>query len=203
MSKDCGTMKDLSVVCFLKEYASSQTAMTAFKKVEESKDYVDHLKISGFDYECNDAYFDSALKFLHADSLLEAHYNNFSKSKGMVDPLSVYSTVAKLSKIGAEEYEKQKEMAAAALAYKCIEVAYMRTGDISLAMEASLNTQNAYKATSTTVEESQNKEMTVSVKRVVDFSFQYVKELVNLMENARLAIHHQGFKVNNTQQSCK
>ncbi|GKA03198.1 hypothetical protein Tco_0675979, partial [Tanacetum coccineum] len=45
---------------------------------------------------CNDAYFDSALKFLHAASLLEAYYNDFSKLKGMVDPLSVYSTAAKL-----------------------------------------------------------------------------------------------------------
>ncbi|GKE02585.1 hypothetical protein Tco_1390568, partial [Tanacetum coccineum] len=38
---------------------------------------------------CNDAYFDSALKFLHAASLPEAYYNDFSKLKGMVDPLSV------------------------------------------------------------------------------------------------------------------
>nr|GFD08915.1 cullin, conserved site-containing protein [Tanacetum cinerariifolium] len=68
MSKDFGSVKDLSV-------------------------------ISGFDYECNDAYFDSALKFLHAASLLEAYYNDFRNLKGMVDPLSVYSTAAKLSKI--------------------------------------------------------------------------------------------------------
>nr|GEX97756.1 cullin, conserved site-containing protein [Tanacetum cinerariifolium] len=126
MSKDCGSVKDLSVVSFLKTHASSQTAMTAFKKAEESKDYADRLKIFGFDYECNDAYFDSALKFLHDASLLEAYYNDFRKLKGMVDPLSVYSTAAKLSKICAEEYEKQKEMAVAALAYKCMEVAYMR-----------------------------------------------------------------------------
>nr|GEY02242.1 cullin, conserved site-containing protein [Tanacetum cinerariifolium] len=45
MSKYCGTVKDLSVVSFLKEYASSQTAMTAFKKAKESKDYIDHLKV--------------------------------------------------------------------------------------------------------------------------------------------------------------
>ncbi|GJW32318.1 cullin, conserved site-containing protein [Tanacetum coccineum] len=266
--KDCGTVKDLSVVSFLKEYASSQTAMTAFKKAEESKDYADRLKISGFDYECNDAYFDSALKFLHAASLLEAYYNDFSKLKGMVDPLTVYSTSAKLSKICAEEYEKRKEMAAAALAYKCMDVAYMRvvycksfvtkqdmqmvtqgespsssafvvdnlnnqatiidktmlsknithlgnqvvarsqanftrlldfTSDVSLAMEASLSTQNAYKAASTTLEESQNKEMTISVKQVVDFSFQDVKELVTLVQNAREAINRQGFKGNDRQ----
>ncbi|GJZ67184.1 cullin, conserved site-containing protein, partial [Tanacetum coccineum] len=226
--------------------------------------------ISGFDYECNDAYFDSALKFLHAASLLEAYYNDFSKLKGMVDPLTVYSTSAKLSKICAEEYEKRKEMAAAALAYKCMDVAYMRvvycksfvtkqdmqmvtqgespsssafvvdnlnnqatiidktmlsknithlgnqvvarsqanftrlldfTSDVSLAMEASLSTQNAYKAASTTLEESQNKEMTISVKQVVDFSFQDVKELVTLVQNAREAINRQGFKGNDRQLS--
>nr|GEW21656.1 hypothetical protein [Tanacetum cinerariifolium] len=95
--QDCGIVKDLSVASFLKEYASSQTAMTAFEQGEESKDYADRLKISGFDYECNDAYFDSTLKFLHAASLLEAYYNDFSKLKGMVDPLTVYRTFAKLS----------------------------------------------------------------------------------------------------------
>nr|GEZ10220.1 retrovirus-related Pol polyprotein from transposon TNT 1-94 [Tanacetum cinerariifolium] len=77
------------------------------------------------------------------------------------------------------------------------------TGDVNLAMEASLNTQNAYKAASITLEESQNKKMMVSVKRVVDFSFQDVKELVTLVQNAREAIHRQGFKGNDTQQSCK
>ncbi|GJX41945.1 hypothetical protein Tco_0256935 [Tanacetum coccineum] len=191
--------------------------------------------ISGLDYECDDAYFDSGLKFLHAASLLEAYYNDFSKLKGMVDPLSVYSTTAKLSKICAEEYEKRKEMATAALAYKCMEVAYMRvvycksfmtkqdmqmsmqmvtqgespsssasdTGDVSLAMEASLNTQNDYEAASTTLEESQNKEMTISVKRVVDFSFQDVKELVTFVQNACEAINRQGFKGNGRQQKCK
>ncbi|GKD91474.1 hypothetical protein Tco_1366981, partial [Tanacetum coccineum] len=73
------------------------------------------------------------------------------------------------------------------------------TSDVSLAMEASLSTQNAYKAASTTLEESQNKEMTISVKQVVDFSFQDVKELVTLVQNAREAINHQGFKGNDRQ----
>nr|GFC92354.1 cullin, conserved site-containing protein [Tanacetum cinerariifolium] len=62
------------------------------------------------------------------------------------------------------------------------------TGDVNLAMEASLKTQNAYKAASTTQEKSQNEKMTVSVKRVVDFNFQDVQELVTLVKNAREAI---------------
>nr|GFA93893.1 cullin, conserved site-containing protein [Tanacetum cinerariifolium] len=61
-------------------------------------------------------------------------------------------------------------------------------GDVNLAMEASLKTQNAYKAASTTLEKSQNEEMTVSVKQVVDFNFQDVQELVTLVKNAREAI---------------
>ncbi|KAI3703682.1 hypothetical protein L1987_73875 [Smallanthus sonchifolius] len=261
---DCGTIKSLSVISFLKEYSSSQTALIPFKKAEESKDYADRLKISGFDYECNDACFDSALKFLYAASLLEVCTADISKSKG-VDPITGYTTSAKLSKICAQEFEKRKETAAAALAYKCMEVAYMRivyckslltrldlqtsmqmvtqgespsssasdvdnlnnqsttnntmlskniahpgnqlvvrnqasfmrlldlTSDVSLAMEASLKSQNAYKV----LEESQNNEMMISVKRVVDFSFQDVKEIVCLVQNTREAINRQGFKGNN------
>lgn len=262
---DSGTMKDLGVISFVKEYTSSQTAMTAFKRAEESKDYADRIKISGFDYECKDAYFDSALKFLYAASLLEACSIDLSKSKG-VDPVNVYSTSAKLCKTCAQEFEKQKELASAALAYKCMEVAYMRivyckslltkqdlqtslqmvahgespsssasdvdnlnnqatmdktmlsksiahtgnhvvarnqanflrlldfTSDVSLAMEASANTQKAYAAASATLEEAQNKEMMISVKRVVDFSFQDIKEVVCLVQHAREAINRQGFR---------
>lgn len=42
---DCGTMKDLGVIGFVKEYASSQTALIAFKRAEESKDYADRIKV--------------------------------------------------------------------------------------------------------------------------------------------------------------
>lgn len=256
----CGTMKDLGVISFVKEYASSQTSMTAFKRAEESKDYADRIKISGFDYECNDAYFDSALKFLYAAFLLEASSIDFNKPKG-VDPINVYSTSAKLSKNCAQEYEKQKEMAAATLAYKCMEVAYMRivyckssftkqdlqtslqlvnqgespsssasdvdnlnnqatidktvlsksivhpgnilvarnqanflrlldfTSDVNLAMEASTNTQNSYKSATSIQQESSNKDIITSIKRVIEFSFQDVKEIIFLVQNAREAIN--------------
>ncbi|KAL4564789.1 hypothetical protein LXL04_028860 [Taraxacum kok-saghyz] len=257
------TTKDLGVISFVKEYASSQTAMTAFKRAEESKDYADRIKMSGFDYECKDAYFDSALKFLYAASLLEASSIDFNKPKG-VDPVNAYTTSAKLSKNCGEEYEKQKEMGAASLAYKCMEVAYMRivyckslvsrqdlqtslqmvnqgespsssasdvdnlnngmeksvlsksiaahpgnylvarnqanffrlldfTSDVNLAMEACTNTQNCYKAAVSMTQESPNKEMMHSIKRVVEFSFQDVKQVVLLVQNAREAINRQGF----------
>ncbi|KAK9065571.1 hypothetical protein SSX86_014972 [Deinandra increscens subsp. villosa] len=263
------TKKDLSVISFLKEYSSSQTALTPFKRAEESKDSADRLKVSGFDYECNDAYFDAALKFLYAASLLEICTSDVNKSKG-VDPINGYTTSAKLSRICAQEYEKRKETAAAALAYKCMEVAYMRivyckslltrqdlqtsmqmvnqsespsssasdvdnlnnqattdktmllkniahpgnqldvrnqanfmrlldlTSDVSLAMEASMRSRNAYKAAASAIlEESHNNEMMILVKRVVDFSFQDVKEIVFLVQNTREAINRQVFKSKN------
>ncbi|KAI3804649.1 hypothetical protein L1987_26352 [Smallanthus sonchifolius] len=266
---DCSTLKNLSVVSFLKEFASSQieTALTALKRAEESKDYADRLKISGFDYECNNAYFDSALKFLCAASLLEACTADIGKSKGV----DVYTTSAELSKICAQEYEKRKEMFASALAYKCMEVACMRivycknlltrqdlqtsmqmvtqgespsssasdvvnlnnqatmdktmlsksithhknhivvrnqanftrlldlTSDVSLAMEASVKSQNTYKSASAVLEEAQNKEMISTVKRVVNFSFQDVKEFACLVQNAREAVNRQSFKGNKRQ----
>lgn len=63
-------------------------------------------------------------------------------------------------------------------------------------MEASTKSQNAYKAASAILEESKN-EIMISVKRVVDFSFQDVKEIVCLVQNTREAINRQGFKGNN------
>ncbi|KAL8195772.1 hypothetical protein R6Q57_025525 [Mikania cordata] len=262
---DCGTLKNHSVMSFLKEFTSSQSesALTAFKRAEESKDYADRLKISGFDYECNNAYFDSALKFLCAASFLEACTADISTSKA-VDAINVYTTSAKLSKICALEYEKRKEMFASALAYKCMEVACMRivycknmltredlqtnmqmvtqgespsssasdvdnlnnqatmdktmlsksiahqnydvrhqanltrlldlTSDVSLAMEASMKSRNAFKSVSAILEEAQNKKMIITVKRVVNFSFQDVKEFACLVQNAREAVNRQDNK---------
>ncbi|XP_076891541.1 cysteine-tryptophan domain-containing zinc finger protein 7-like [Bidens hawaiensis] len=254
---DSGTLKNLSVTSFLKEFASSQsqTALTAFKRAEESRDFADRLKVSGFDYECNNAYFDSSLKFLCAASLLEACNADISKSKG-VDTINVYTTSAKLSKMCGQEYEKQKDMVASALAYKCMEIACMRivycknlltrqdlqtsmhmttqgespsssasdvdnlnnqpisdkailsksmvvgnkanfsrlldlTSDVNLAMEASTKVQNAYKSASAVLEVAQNKEMTFAVKRVVNFSFQDVKEFACLVQKAREAANRQ------------
>ncbi|KAK9077719.1 hypothetical protein SSX86_006056 [Deinandra increscens subsp. villosa] len=261
---DCG--KNLSIISFLRDFASSQseTALTAFKRAEETKDHADRLKISGYD-EYNNAYFDSALTFLCAASLMEACTAEISKSKG-VDAINVYTTSAKLSKICAQEYQKRKEMLASALAYKCMEVACMRivycknllmrqdlqtsmqmvaqgespsssasdvdnlnnqatmdktlmvskstahhktdvvrnqanftklldlTNDVSLAMEASMKARNAYKSASASLEETQNKEMIITVKRVVNFSFQDVKEFACLLQNAREAVNRHGNK---------
>lgn len=66
-------------------------------------------------------------------------------------------------------------------------------------MEASTNTQNSYKAAAATsiTQESPNKEIMISIKKVIEFSFQDVKEVVFLVQNAREAINRQGFKGKN------
>ncbi|GJW32320.1 cullin, conserved site-containing protein [Tanacetum coccineum] len=225
--KDCGTVKDLSVVSFLKEYASSQTAMTAFKKAEESKDYADRLKVCikyahfhcpvsvikrlrcvPFEFlvlimECND---DSsiALKFLHSAlfwriltcrKLAEIWLKNMrneiewllrhfayklpgcsvfegespSSSAFVVDNLNNQATIIDKTMLSKNITHLGNQVVARSQANFTRLLDF--TSDVSLAMEASLSTQNAYKAASTTLEESQNKEMTISVKTGGVFEF--------------------------------
>lgn len=60
-------------------------------------------------------------------------------------------------------------------------------------MEASKKSQNAFAAANLILEEAQNKEGIVAVKRVIDFSFQDVDEFVRLVRIAAEAISRQGF----------
>ncbi|KAL3508072.1 hypothetical protein ACH5RR_033454 [Cinchona calisaya] len=261
-------VRNLSGPSPVRRDASDQTAPTALKEAENLKIYADNLKNSGFSFECNEAYFQAALKFLHAAALLESNSEN--NKPGEMNPMQIYSNTAKLCETCALEYERRKEMAAAALAYKCMEVTYMRvvyckntstnriyhdleaslqivpqgespsssasdidnlnnqalvekaslsksnsshsgnhviahrnhpsffrlldfTNDVNSAMEASRKSQNAFSAAHAILEESQNKEGIVAVKRVIDFSFQDVEELVRLVRFAIEAISRQGF----------
>ncbi|CAJ1939459.1 unnamed protein product [Sphenostylis stenocarpa] len=79
----------------------------------------------GFAFESNETYFQAGLTFLHGASLLENCHNEISKH-GEMSQMKIFSTTAKLFKCCAHEDEPQQEMVAAALAYKCMEVAYMR-----------------------------------------------------------------------------
>ncbi|GFZ19525.1 CW-type zinc finger [Actinidia rufa] len=88
---------------------SSNQAMNAVKEAKDLKHLADRLKNSGSSAESTGLYFEAAVKFLHGASLLESS-NGESAKQGFC----------------AHEYEKSKDMAAAALAYKCMEVAYMR-----------------------------------------------------------------------------
>ncbi|CAI9118765.1 OLC1v1020380C3 [Oldenlandia corymbosa var. corymbosa] len=92
----------------------------ALKEAEELRRYADQIKVSGFVFECNETYFQAALKFLHGASLLE------NDSYRELNQIQIYLSAAKLFESCAHEYEQQQEMAPAALTYKCMEVAYMK-----------------------------------------------------------------------------
>ncbi|XP_057964806.1 cysteine-tryptophan domain-containing zinc finger protein 7 [Malania oleifera] len=106
--------------------SSSQAALTALKDAKNLKHMADRLKNSGSNLESTGLYFEAAMKFLHAASLFESSNSDGGKHGEMIQSMQVYSSTAKLCEFCAREYERFKDMAAAALAYKCMEVAYMR-----------------------------------------------------------------------------
>ncbi|OIV95409.1 hypothetical protein TanjilG_06278 [Lupinus angustifolius] len=104
----------------------SHAANNAVKEAKDLKHMADRLKNSGSALESTSLYFQAALKFLHGASLLESGNNTNAKHDEMFRSKQMYSSTAKLCEFCAHEYEKSKDMASAALAYKCTEVAYMR-----------------------------------------------------------------------------
>ncbi|KAK4372550.1 hypothetical protein RND71_007934 [Anisodus tanguticus] len=268
LEPDYCAVQEPSVPTPSKRETSSQTASTVLREAEDLRDVADRLKNSGFHDEYSQAYFQAALKFLQGASLLESSNGESSKS-GEMNQIQIYSITAKLLETCALEYGKRDEAATAALAYKCMEVAYMRvvycknmsssriwhdlqaslqvplqgespsssasdvdntnnqtvaektalsrgsgshagnhviaprnrpsfvrlldfTKDVNSAMEASRKAQNAF-AAATNLEEAENKDTIISVKRVIDFSFQDVEELIRLVKQAIEAINHNGF----------
>ncbi|XP_051127848.1 cysteine-tryptophan domain-containing zinc finger protein 3-like isoform X2 [Andrographis paniculata] len=235
-------------------------AEDAWKEAEKLRTHADLIKNTGFSSESNYEYFKAALKFLHGASLLET-CNGESIKHPVMSPIQMYGNAAKIFRNCASEYEKGCEMAAATLAYKCVEIAYMRvvyckssttnrvwrdlqsnlltlpqgdspsssasdvdnlnnlaaaekgslakiggsqtgnhiiparnrpnvvrlldfTKDVNSAMEAAKKLQETLSAAMVEVEESQNTEAIIALKRVVEFSFQNVKELVGMVLNA-------------------
>lgn len=106
-----------------RDYLSNQAATKALKEAKDLKHLADRLKSSG---ERTGLYFQAALKFLHGASLFESSKSDSTKHGEMNQSASVYSSTANLCEFCAHEYEKSKDMASAALAYKCMEVAYMK-----------------------------------------------------------------------------
>lgn len=106
--------------------SSSQAANNALKEAKDLKHLADRLKNSGSNSESTGFYFQAALKFLHGASLLESSSSESAKHGDLLQSITIYSSTAKLCEFCAHEYERSKDMAAAALAYKCMEVAYMR-----------------------------------------------------------------------------
>ncbi|KVI12516.1 Zinc finger, CW-type [Cynara cardunculus var. scolymus] len=105
---------------------SSNQAATAVKEAKALKHMADRLKNSGSNHESNSLYFQAALKFLYGSSLLESCNSESGKHGDIIPSMGMYSSTAKLCEYVAHEYEKSKEMAAAALAYKLAEVAYLK-----------------------------------------------------------------------------
>ncbi|CAL1388901.1 unnamed protein product [Linum trigynum] len=108
----------------VKRDSSSQAANNALKEAKNLKHLADRLKNSGSAQESTRLYFEASLKFLHGASLLESGSNE--NAKDMIQSMQIYTSTAKLCEFCAHEYEKSRDMAAAALAYKCMEVAYLR-----------------------------------------------------------------------------
>ncbi|KAM3735855.1 hypothetical protein ACB098_10G119200 [Castanea mollissima] len=111
--------------------SSSQAATNALKEAKDLKHLADRLKNSGSNLDSTRLYFEAALKFLYGASLLESGNGESSKHNEMIQSKQVYSSTAKLCEFCAHEFEKSKDMATASLAYKCMEVAYMRVINFS------------------------------------------------------------------------
>nr|GEW36983.1 zinc finger, CW-type [Tanacetum cinerariifolium] len=100
---------------------SNRETAKALKDATNLKHMADRLKNAGSILEGRAVYIQAALKFLHVASLFETGI-----SGDMIQSKSIYSSTAKLCEYCAHEYEKTKETTTAALAYKCMEVAYMK-----------------------------------------------------------------------------
>ncbi|KAL0724507.1 hypothetical protein Bca4012_039106 [Brassica carinata] len=110
-----------------KEVTSVQTAHNILKEAKDLKHTADRLKNSLSNLEFIELYFQACLKFLHGAFLLEMSSNESARQgETMAHSTSIYTSTANLCGFCAREYEKSKEMGAAALAYKCMEAGYMR-----------------------------------------------------------------------------
>ncbi|KAL4642890.1 hypothetical protein ACB092_02G052500 [Castanea dentata] len=118
-------VRDLNASSPVRMISSSQIASNTLKEAKDLRDTADRLKSSCFVFESNEAYFQAALKYLHGASLTETCGSD-SGRHGEMTPIQAYGTAAKLCEHCAHEYESRQEMAAAALSFKCLEVAYMR-----------------------------------------------------------------------------
>ncbi|KAG8389451.1 hypothetical protein BUALT_Bualt02G0230800 [Buddleja alternifolia] len=117
--------RDVEAPSPLRRDSSSQAANNAIKEAKDLKHLADRIKNTG-STDSIWIYFQAAVKFLHGASLLESGSSEATKQNELMHSLQIYSSTAKLCEFCAHEYEKSKDMAAAALAYKCMEVAYMR-----------------------------------------------------------------------------
>lgn len=96
------------------------------KEARDLKHLSKRLKEKGDDLESANMCFEAGLKFLHVASLLETPSIDSSKQGDSIQAMRLYSETGNLCGFCAREFERLKKMASAALAYKCVEVAYMK-----------------------------------------------------------------------------
>ncbi|KAB1201464.1 hypothetical protein CJ030_MR0G003699 [Morella rubra] len=118
-------IKDIVPASHGRKDESTYASNNALKEVKDLKHSADCLKVSGSRLESTEVCFHAALKFLHGAALLDPH-NRKSAKYGDIMSTAAYNTTAKLCEFCTSEYERCKDMASATLAYKCMEVAYMR-----------------------------------------------------------------------------
>ncbi|KAH7666821.1 Zinc finger CW-type protein [Dioscorea alata] len=98
---------------------------SVLKEARDLKHTANRLKSEGLELESTGLYFQAGLKFLYYAFLLEPNAENARHGDG-TQSMQMYSDTARLCEFCAHEYERCKQMAAASLAYKCVEVAYMK-----------------------------------------------------------------------------
>ncbi|XP_013711681.2 cysteine-tryptophan domain-containing zinc finger protein 5 [Brassica napus] len=111
-----------------KEVTAVQAGHNILKEAKDLKHTADRLKDSLSNLEFIELYFQACIKFLHGAFVLEMSSNESASRQGetMAQSVHIYISTANLCGFCAQEYEKSKDMGAAALAYKCMEAAYMR-----------------------------------------------------------------------------
>ncbi|KAJ1699421.1 hypothetical protein LUZ63_007933 [Rhynchospora breviuscula] len=96
------------------------------KEARALKHTADRMKNDQSELDSTRLYFEAALKFLQAASLCEPASGDTSRQGETTQAMQIYSDTAKLCEFCAHVYERCKKMGAAALAYKCVEVAYFK-----------------------------------------------------------------------------
>ncbi|CAA7056144.1 unnamed protein product [Microthlaspi erraticum] len=111
----------------LRKESTMQAFSNSLKEATALKHIADRLKNNDESHhEGTGFYFQAALKFLHGASILESSGTEYTTHKSNAGSIDIYGSTAKLCGYCAREYEKYKDMGAAALAYKCMEVAFLR-----------------------------------------------------------------------------
>ncbi|XP_004309680.1 PREDICTED: uncharacterized protein LOC101304347 [Fragaria vesca subsp. vesca] len=114
--------RDLDAPSPARRDSSTPAYMCILKEAKDMKHLADRYK-NNEENDSTGLYFQAVLKFLHAASLLESANTESAKHN---ESMQIYRSTAALCQFCAHEYEKSKDMASAALAFKCLEVAYLK-----------------------------------------------------------------------------